>query len=62
MVDKNNISENIIQITYQNNGIAFEPEDWNELEEIAEGNPDEQKVDLSISYLDSYLSVFLSQD
>ncbi|ORY08409.1 hypothetical protein K493DRAFT_272766 [Basidiobolus meristosporus CBS 931.73] len=31
-------------VLFQNNGRPFQPEDWNRLKKIAEGNPDEQKI------------------
>jgi len=31
---------------FKNNGFTFRSEDWNRLKKIAEGNPDEQKVNL----------------
>ena len=32
------------QVTYKNNGMPFRPQDWDRLQKIAEGNPDEKKV------------------
>jgi hypothetical protein len=39
-------SENSIvqQVTYRNNGFPFRPQDWDRLQSIAEGNPDEDKI------------------
>ena len=41
-IKKNEIIKD--RIIFKNNGFAFRPEDWDRLKEIAEGNPDEQKV------------------
>jgi hypothetical protein len=32
------------QVTYRNNGFPFRPQDWDRLQKIAEGNPDEDKI------------------
>jgi hypothetical protein len=32
-------------VLFKNNGMDFRPEDWNRLKKIAEGNPDESKVE-----------------
>ena len=36
------------RILFKNNGFVFRPDDWNRLKKIAEGNPDEQKVNEAI--------------
>ena len=36
------------RILFKNNGFAFRAEDWNRLKKIAEGNPDEQKVNEAV--------------
>ena len=40
------LKDKIVRILFKNNGFAFRSEDWNRLKKIAEGNPDEQKVNL----------------
>jgi hypothetical protein len=40
----------ITRIIFKNNGFAFRLEDWNRLKKIAEGNPDEQKVNYLINH------------
>lgn len=36
---------NIVQqVTYRNNGFPFRPQDWDRLQKIAEGNPNEDKI------------------
>tara|TARA_B110001450_G_C17588411_1_gene467899 strand:- start:518 stop:778 length:261 start_codon:yes stop_codon:yes gene_type:complete len=37
-------NENVISVTYKNNGKQFRKEDWSRLKKIAEGNPDESKI------------------
>jgi hypothetical protein len=39
-VDPNNT---VTQVTYKNNGMPFRTQDWDRLQKIAEGNPDEKK-------------------
>jgi len=34
----------VTQVQYKNNGMSFRPQDWDRLQKIAEGNPDEKKV------------------
>jgi hypothetical protein len=34
----------VTSVTYRNNGMPFRPQDWDRLQKIAEGNPDEKKV------------------
>jgi len=42
--DPENNKPRIISIEYKNNGDVFQEEDWKRLRNIAEGNPDEQKI------------------
>jgi hypothetical protein len=34
----------VTQVVYKNNGMPFRPQDWDRLQKIAEGNPDETKI------------------
>lgn len=36
-------SNTVTQVCYKNNGMPFRPQDWDRLQKIAEGNPDEKK-------------------
>ena len=40
------------RIIFKNNGFAFRPEDWDRLKRIADGNPDEQKVNFLFNSYD----------
>lgn len=42
---------NIASVCLRNNGRPFNADDWGRLKKIAEGNPDEQKVFLSLAFL-----------
>uniref|UniRef100_U9UAW9 Sacsin/Nov domain-containing protein n=1 Tax=Rhizophagus irregularis (strain DAOM 181602 / DAOM 197198 / MUCL 43194) TaxID=747089 RepID=U9UAW9_RHIID len=42
--DKNILNDKIETIIYKNNGLAFKKEDWDRIQEIAVGNPGEQKI------------------
>ena len=47
----NKFEDKITRIIFRNNGFAFRLEDWNRLKKIAEGNPDEQKVNSFKNFL-----------
>ena len=38
-----NESNVVTSVEYKNNGMPFRPQDWDRLQKIAEGNPDEKK-------------------
>ena len=61
-LDKDIVNNKIKRILFKNNGFVFRDQDWNRLKKIAEGNPDEQKVEkkifVSIFLIKSYLSFY----